>query len=495
MVSTEGKKQVAELLKKFSSQVSVIASSPLIVIEEILSWTNNQLFLTQKICQLILESKVAISEGGEARRVEQIVRSRLIENWENQVAAEHLSQIRDSILGNKECANLLSLYQRVLQEGGVAVNGNPISKVLLGSGLVSNKQGRLVVANRIYGAVFDGNWVERELANATNAMEGKNASRFKSRQIVLKPWQLVLLILVTGVVVYLIPQVWATYLWNQGNNLLSEGEQLYIQGKKESADQKYQKALDLYKQLLSIKPNSYKGLVNKAYVQGKLGDFDGKFYSCQQASQYGSNSAKSWNCLGTSYQDKGNSYLEEGKADQAEEEYKKAITKFDEALKKESNFHEALANRGETHLKMRELWLAFADLEKAIEIKENEIYWKTKGDILFQLMLYKQAIAAYNLSLKIEPKYLLAQTGSQKAQEKLNDIREALSDIEKEIKANPKSPEVWYKKGLLLCNMEEYAEAGFAFSQAIKLNKNYQDAISAQIWAAQQLQKTNSDSP
>ena len=149
MVSTEGKKQVAELLKKFRSQVSVIASSPLIVIEEILSWTKHQPFLTQKICQLILESKVAISEGGEAKIVDQIVRSRLIENWENQVAAEHLSQIRDSILGNKECANLLSLYQRVLQNGGVAVNGNPISKVLLGSGLVSNKQGRLVVANRI----------------------------------------------------------------------------------------------------------------------------------------------------------------------------------------------------------------------------------------------------------------------------------------------------------------------------------------------------------
>ncbi|HBB34875.1 MAG TPA: hypothetical protein DDZ80_03825 [Cyanobacteria bacterium UBA8803] len=187
MTLTRDKQKVAALLKEFNKQFGVIASRPLIVSQEVISWTSNQPFLAEKICQLIVQSKITIPKGDETWIVEQIVRSRLIENWEKQVAGEHLSQIRDSILGHKECVSLLSLYQRVLQEGGVAVNGNPISKVLLGSGLVSNKQGRLVVANRIYEAVFDGNWVARELANAMELLN----SDLKPGQIIDRRYEII----------------------------------------------------------------------------------------------------------------------------------------------------------------------------------------------------------------------------------------------------------------------------------------------------------------
>ena len=54
------------------------------VLKAVLGWTNGQPFLTQRLCQLIAESSFDIAVGSEAALVEQLVRSRVIENWEAQ---------------------------------------------------------------------------------------------------------------------------------------------------------------------------------------------------------------------------------------------------------------------------------------------------------------------------------------------------------------------------------------------------------------------------
>ncbi|QDL11852.1 hypothetical protein DP113_31805 [Brasilonema octagenarum UFV-E1] len=141
------------------------ASRPYILLEEVLLWTSGQLFLTQKLCQLLANSQSFIPVNQEAVRVEQLVQTRLIDNWEIQAASEHLEGIRNGILKNQQCQplSLLQLYQQILQHKEVVVNNNPAQRELLNLGLVVKQEKTLKVSNRIYQSVFSLNWVNQEL--------------------------------------------------------------------------------------------------------------------------------------------------------------------------------------------------------------------------------------------------------------------------------------------------------------------------------------------
>ncbi len=137
-------------------------SDPQGVMAEILAWTGGQPFLTQKICHLLaLESA-----RGKFPSVEQLVRSRILENWESQDEPEHLRTIRDRLCYRDErrMGGLLGLYEKILQQGEIPSDGSPEQVELRLSGLVVERQGKLQVYNRIYQAVFNLSWLEQKLA-------------------------------------------------------------------------------------------------------------------------------------------------------------------------------------------------------------------------------------------------------------------------------------------------------------------------------------------
>ncbi|MEM7552813.1 MAG: AAA family ATPase [Cyanobacteria bacterium P01_A01_bin.84] len=129
-------------------------SNPQTVLKEVLSWTNGQPFLTQKICQLIRNSSSPIPNNREAESIEDLVRTKIIENWESQDQPEHLRTIRDRLIKSKQSARLLELYRQILhQEEVVAVDSSEERELLL-SGLVVKQEGILKVHNRIYKSIF-----------------------------------------------------------------------------------------------------------------------------------------------------------------------------------------------------------------------------------------------------------------------------------------------------------------------------------------------------
>ncbi|MBD2774106.1 CHASE2 domain-containing protein [Iningainema tapete] len=154
-----------------------------VVIQEILAWTGGQPFLTQKLCQLVVETAIAsvqdtegrkltIPPGFEAYWVESIVKERIIENWESQDVPEHLRTIRDRLLASEQMAGrLLGIYQQILHPppslGRVGVKSDDSREhiELLLSGLVVNHQGYLKVKNPIYQAVFHAGWVNQQMDN------------------------------------------------------------------------------------------------------------------------------------------------------------------------------------------------------------------------------------------------------------------------------------------------------------------------------------------
>ncbi len=133
------------------------------VMKDILHWTGGQPFLTQKLCQFMVEE----SFQDNPRNVEQVVRSRIIENWESQDEPEHLRTIRDRILRDEQRAGyLLELYQQIRhseEQAEITADDTLEQSELQLSGLVVRQQNKLKVYNPIYREIFDSYWIETQL--------------------------------------------------------------------------------------------------------------------------------------------------------------------------------------------------------------------------------------------------------------------------------------------------------------------------------------------
>jgi len=152
------------LAKGLESKVSNSIAEYLL--QEVLKWTGGQPFLTQKICQMIVdyEEDIPVHKNEISKWIEQFVTSNIIENWEYQDNPEHLRTIRDRILNSKkEFTKLLKLYLKILQKQELRADGSPEQSELLLSGLIVQINRNRKIYNRIYESVFDSKWVTEML--------------------------------------------------------------------------------------------------------------------------------------------------------------------------------------------------------------------------------------------------------------------------------------------------------------------------------------------
>ena len=146
--------------------LAVKSERPQKVLQEILYWTGGQPFLTQRLCQLVVDSSFPITSGSEAKLIEKLIISRVIEHWESQDQQEHLKTIRRRLLDNEQKAGyLLELYRKIRRSGKITAHDHPEEQELRLTGLVVKRDGKLQVYNSIYEAVFDEAWINLELAN------------------------------------------------------------------------------------------------------------------------------------------------------------------------------------------------------------------------------------------------------------------------------------------------------------------------------------------
>ena len=151
---------------------------PEAVFQAILDWTNGQPFLTQKLCQIVVNQTQSVSWNESIMKsddinewIAQLVQRKVIDHWEEQDDPEHLHTISNRILGHAERAGrILGIYQQVLQASApsadpVAADGSRDQIELRLSGLVTQQAGHLQVYNRIYQSVFDLTWVEQQMSH------------------------------------------------------------------------------------------------------------------------------------------------------------------------------------------------------------------------------------------------------------------------------------------------------------------------------------------
>lgn len=136
------------------------------LLQAILSWTEGQPFLTQKICDLVANESSSPAAGDETSWLSRLIQEQIVNDWEEHDKPVHFRPIQDRILYNKNqrTGRLLGLYQSILRGEDVEADSSLDQMELRLAGLVVVKDQKIRVSNPIYKAIFDDKWVEKRLS-------------------------------------------------------------------------------------------------------------------------------------------------------------------------------------------------------------------------------------------------------------------------------------------------------------------------------------------
>ena len=127
------------------------------ILDRIFYWTNGHPYLTQKLCQSVVET--GLKEYDE-REIDLLVKNLFTSEEANRET--NLQFVRDNILNYPERRVILSIYKKLLRGAEIRDNKNSLPQNHLKlSGLARAEDGKLVVSNKIYSRVFDQRWVNK----------------------------------------------------------------------------------------------------------------------------------------------------------------------------------------------------------------------------------------------------------------------------------------------------------------------------------------------
>jgi CheY-like chemotaxis protein/HPt (histidine-containing phosphotransfer) domain-containing protein len=136
------------------------------LLSAVFSWTRGQPFLTQKICQLIIDNCSENSPLSAKACVDNLVQTLVIANWESNDNPEHLRTIRDRMLLDDDYSIVnLAIYSQMLSSEGERLNVEDIddySRLYL-TGLISVENGVIQPRTEVYRRVFDELWLQAQL--------------------------------------------------------------------------------------------------------------------------------------------------------------------------------------------------------------------------------------------------------------------------------------------------------------------------------------------
>lgn len=147
-----------------------VVSEPDVVLQKVFDWSGGQPFLTQKLCQIIVDYG-----DDDEPDVDKLVEEHILSYWKEKDNPTHLKYMHDYLVNHGQFAlQLLRLYQTILLQGEVKANNSQVEMALRLSGIVIKKQDKLVIFNKIYRTIFNQDWVEEKLAGlATNLNKPK----------------------------------------------------------------------------------------------------------------------------------------------------------------------------------------------------------------------------------------------------------------------------------------------------------------------------------
>ncbi|MGB0386099.1 MAG: AAA-like domain-containing protein [Ardenticatenaceae bacterium] len=144
------------------------------IFRQIYQWTNGHPYLTQKLCQEVVEAK---QEFWSNQQIDQLVKRSFF--FEQERKEENLQFVQDRILTHSQQRNLLGLYKKVYNRQKIQDDPRSLLQNQLKlSGLVKAEDGCLQVRNNIYRQVFDLAWVKAHTAIDWTRIIGLSAAFF-----------------------------------------------------------------------------------------------------------------------------------------------------------------------------------------------------------------------------------------------------------------------------------------------------------------------------
>ena len=460
-----------------------------IALNRVLFWTGGNSHLTQKLFTLISENKNILTSGKEAKEIDYLVKTKILDNWKDSILGLHFKTIQDRLVNNRQYRpnQLLLLYQRILKEP-VLADDSQEQQELLNLGLAVRQQHQLVVANRIYQAVFNLGWVIETLNHQSNNSGLEDSLPFQpqksdtmvappqTRQTKNNPFKLkniLLLLTLIGLLSIFISNITklttVKFAFQQGNEFLKQ--------------KSFNEAIEQYNKLLNIDSNYFQAWTNRGYALAGIKKYEEMRDSCSTATIIEPSAVYAWNCLGEALHNL--------------QKYEEAVTAFDKAIALNKTDPIFLINKSEALSALDQQKASIEAIQEAIKVLEKIEAIEGKEDIAGEFAValtflgngyrkqkrYQDAINAYERATSYAPEYFPAQLGKGIALEMARRSSQAKQEFQR-ILENTKLSEAqhaqaWFHLGKSLCNSAQYDSGIAAFEQSIKLKPDYQIAAEA----------------
>src|SRR5215212_5814624 len=116
--------------------------------------------------------------------------------------------------------------------------------------------------------------------------------------------------------------------------------------------------------------------------------------------------------------------------------------------------------------------------EKAIAINPRiALAYDTKGQALFNLKKYNDALTCYEKAIELRPIYIEALYNKGLTLAAIGNHDKAIESFNQSIELNPNDADIWNSKGLSFNAVGQYNEAIDCFDRAIKLNPSHNEAL------------------
>ncbi len=451
----------------------------------VLFWTGGQSFLTQKLFAFLAENTNNLDPQPENEQIDNLVQTKIINDWENNQLRSHLQTIKERLLNNCQCqpCELLAVYQKILAEL-VLEDQSREQQELLNMGLVVRQQGRLIVANAIYQSVFNLSWVTRELNQLArshslvsvvpetmqNSSDIRTTAPAEAKNSWFKFKNIFLLLTFVGLLTIFFNNISnrfkVRFAFQTGNELLQQ--------------KSFTEAIVEYNRLLNINSNYFQAWTNRGYALAGLKKYEEMRESCSTATIIDPTAVYAWNCRGEALHNL--------------QRYPEAIAAFDKAIALNKTDSIFLINKSESLKALGRESASITVIKEAIQVLEEMEALRGKESISGEFAValtflgngyrqqeqYQDAIASYERAITYSANYFSAHIGKGMTLIKAGQFQQAQQTFEnllENVQLNEaQQSQTWFHLGKARCKSEQYKSGIAAFERAIEIKPDYKIA-------------------
>ena len=153
------------------------------------------------------------------------------------------------------------------------------------------------------------------------------------------------------------------------------------------------------------------------------------------------------------------------------------ITLYDHALKVTNRNDLIHNNRGDALFHLGNFTQAISDFDRAIEINpEYAEAYSNRGVAYGELGNHRQAISDYDRAIEINPKFADAYGNRGAAYGLLGNLTQAISDFDRAIEVNPEHARAFNNRGLVFGRLGDHRREISDYNRAIEINPDYAKA-------------------